>query len=65
LIIKIEGMRMKRKRRWIVAYRCNKYGMNILERAVFCKEKSQDRKCVDCEFRGNEDGLKQEKKNDS
>jgi hypothetical protein len=52
---------MKRKRRWIVAYRCEKYGMKILERCVFCDEPGkEDKKCLKCKYRGNEDGKKEE-----
>jgi hypothetical protein len=48
---------MKRKRRWIVAYRCNKFGMSILCRLSFCKAECKDKKCVGCSDRGNEDLL--------
>lgn len=51
---------MKRKRRWIKEYRCDFFKMNILERLVFCKQACQDKKCVGCPHRGNEDGLNRE-----
>jgi len=49
---------LKRKRKWIKEYRCNLFGVNILERLVFCKHKCEDKKCLECDHRGNEDGLK-------
>jgi hypothetical protein len=52
---------MKRKRRWIKEYRCDKFGTNILYKLTFCKE-IEDKKCIGCKYRGNEE---KEIKNDS
>lgn len=48
---------MKRKRRWVQEYRCKLFSVNILERLVYCKESVKDKKCRECKYRGNEDGL--------
>lgn len=56
---------MKWRRRWQVAYRCEFFKMNIIERMSFCKEPNpEDKKCTRCSYRGNEDG-KKETPNDS
>jgi hypothetical protein len=43
-----------RKRRWQVAYRCEYFKMNIIERMRFCKQPVSDKKCVGCVYKREE-----------
>jgi hypothetical protein len=56
-----------RKRRWEKEYRCDKFATNIIFRLSWCKEPGADKsttvpdkKCRECKYRGNEDGMKKE-----
>ena len=43
---------MKRKRPWLLEYQCMKLNTNIVEKIKWCGEKSNNRFCDDCKFKG-------------
>jgi len=39
-----------RKKRWIVEWRCKKFGMNIIAKMSFCDE-PYEKNCKDCPYK--------------
>jgi len=50
---------MKRKRKWIVEYWCDKNKMNILKKVFYCKEPIEDKNCTGCKFKDSSKNYKE------
>jgi hypothetical protein len=44
-----------KKRKWVQEYSCGKFKTKIIYRLSFCNEPITDKKCIECQYRGNED----------